>query len=216
MPETSVADPDDGRGVQPWRHALDAIGQRATGPMLDPSLRVTVHFHPDRLVGDRSLLELLVGDGVYRSQFETGTSNGGLTAFPEGSRWLWENRLFDHAYDQAPAIDRPKYGSLNHRRRQIGGPIRFGSAHLRLAPSTRDRTTFCYPDSVLEPTGFGTADRMSLDRLADADDLDLLDDYIEAHLHGPSCWSETLSSRAGSCLSGYGSGDDFRCPSLPG
>jgi hypothetical protein len=38
-------------------------------------------------------------DGVYRSQFETRVSNGGLTAYPGGDRWRWESRIFGAAYD---------------------------------------------------------------------------------------------------------------------
>ena len=49
--------------------------------------RVTVHFHPDRLAIDgRCVAEALRDDGVYRSQFETKISNGGLTAHPGGDR----------------------------------------------------------------------------------------------------------------------------------
>jgi hypothetical protein len=66
----------------------------------------------------------------------------------------------------------------------VGGAPRFGSAHLRLTASTLDRTTFCYPDSYLEPTHFGVADRMSLIELAESDDQDDLDDYVEAQVHG--------------------------------
>ena len=105
-------------------------------------------------------------DGRYRSQFETGTSNGGLTAFPGGDRWAWESRIFGGAYDRAPAAERPKYGSLNFRRRAAGGSPRFGSAHFRLKPEMLDRTTFCYPDSFLEPTDFGVASAMPLIALA--------------------------------------------------
>jgi hypothetical protein len=122
---------------------------------------------------------------VYRSQFETGTSNGGLTAHPGGDRWRWESRIFAGAYDNAPAADRPKYGSLNFRGRLVGGSPRFGSAHLRLRRHTMDRTTFCYPDSVFEPAHFGVAARVStLVAFAEADDKDPLDDYVEAHVHG--------------------------------
>jgi len=124
-------------------------------------------------------------EGVYRNQFETGTSNGGLTAHAGGDRWLWESRIFGGAYDDAPPSERPKYGALNHRRRAIGGSPRFGSAFLRLAAHTLDRTTFCYPDSYHNPTDFGVAGRMALIEMADADTKDLLDDYIEAQVHGP-------------------------------
>jgi hypothetical protein len=85
---------------------------------------------------------------------------------------------------------------LNHRRRGIGGAPRFGSAHLRLTESVLDRTTFCFPDSVFEPSAFATARQFDLFELADAfdavlrtDEIEateggLLDDYIEAHVHG--------------------------------
>lgn len=131
-------------------------------------------------------MRAMAADGRYRSQFETGTSNGGLTAHPGGDRWRWESRLFAGAYDNAPADARPVYGSLNHRHRPSGGSPRFGSAHLRLNAETLARTTFCYPDSVFEPVNLGTAEHMSLTDLADAeaDKKDLLDDYVEAQVHG--------------------------------
>jgi hypothetical protein len=96
-----------------------------------------------------------------------------------------------------PAAERPKYGALNHRRRRIGAAPRFGSAHLRLTESVLDRTTFCFPDSVSEPTAVATADRFGLFDLVErfeartlTDELEateggLLDDYVEAHVHGP-------------------------------
>jgi hypothetical protein len=124
-------------------------------------------------------------DGVYRSQFETGVSNGGLTAYPGGDRWRWESRIFGAAYDDSPPASRPKYGSLNFRQRRVGGSPRFGSAHLRLTADALARATFCYPDSAAGPEHFGIAARMSsLVKLAEADDADPLDDYIEAHVHG--------------------------------
>jgi hypothetical protein len=148
-------------------------------------LRVTLHFHPDRLVAGVPILELMARDCVYRSQFETRTSNGGLTTHPGGGRWRWESRIFAGAYDDGPPSDRPKYGSLNFRRRLVGGSPRFGSAYLRLAVPTLARTTFCYPDSVFEPQHFGIRSKLStLIELAEADDKDPLDDYIEAQVHG--------------------------------
>jgi hypothetical protein len=165
--------------------ALAHVGERAAGGPMDPSLRVTLNFHPDRLADGEPILAALGRDGRYRSQFETGTSNGGLTAHPGGDRWSWESRIFGGAYDDAPAAERPKYGALNYRRRSTGGAPRFGSAHLRLLPATLARTTFCYPDSFLQPDDFGIARAMPLIALAEADDTDPLDDCIEAHVHGP-------------------------------
>ena len=164
---------------------------------MDRSLRVTLNFHPDRLVGNRTVIEGLAEDRVYRSQFETKISNGGLTAFPGGDRWRWEQRSFGGAYDDAPPESRPRYGALNHRRADAGGAIRFGSCHLRLTEGVLDRSTFCFPDSVFEPTAYGTAARCDLAAAADAfharphtdrtesSEGGLLDSYIEAHVHGP-------------------------------
>ncbi|NHA69386.1 DUF3626 domain-containing protein [Phycicoccus sp. CMS6Z-2] len=53
---------------------------------MDRSLRVTLNFHPDRVAGAGLTIDALARDGVYRSQFETGTSAGGLTAHPGGDR----------------------------------------------------------------------------------------------------------------------------------
>ncbi|WP_020013943.1 DUF3626 domain-containing protein [Promicromonospora sukumoe] len=151
---------------------------------------VTINFHPDRLVADGSetLIERLAHDRVWRSQFETGTSNGGLTAYAGGDRWRWEQRMFDGRYDAAEPHLRPRYGALNHRGRAAGGAVRFGSSHLRLRPHVLGRTTFCYPDSFLEPEHFAIADPSALVALADADTAagvhDLLDDYVEAQVHG--------------------------------
>jgi hypothetical protein len=59
-----------------------------------------------------------------------------------------------------------------------------------------DRSTFCFPDSDFEPTNFATSHRFDLLDLTDEfdaverDDASeqelgrLLDDYIEAHVHG--------------------------------
>lgn len=177
--------------------AIAHVRRSASGDPLDRSLRVTLNFHPDRLLDGDTVLQHLARDGVYRSQFETGTSNGGLTAHPGGDRWRWEQRIFGHAYDDAPAAERPKYGALDHRRHPLGGAPRFGSAHLRLTAGALERTTFCFPDSVFEPTAVATSDRFGLFELVEhfdarplTDELEateggLLDGYIEAHVHGP-------------------------------
>jgi hypothetical protein len=169
----------------PWRRAIAHVSSLVAGPPLAADLDVTVHFHPDRLVGEMPLLRHLVSDGFYRSQFETGTSNGGLTAHPGGARWRWEHRIFGGVYDDGPPSGRPKYGALNHRRRPAGGSVRFGSSHFRLKREVLQRTTFCYPDSFSEPADFGTAGHMPLVALAEAASADVLDDYVEAHVHGP-------------------------------
>ncbi|MEV0547120.1 DUF3626 domain-containing protein [Nocardia salmonicida] len=164
---------------------MEYVAAQSQGRALDSSMPVTVNFHPDWLVGDRLVVEALVDDGFYRSQFVTGTSNGGLTAYRGGDRWQWESRIFGGAYDHAPVEHRPIYGALNFRHLPFGAAPRFGSAHLRLTATVLDRTTFCYPDSHLNPSNFGVASSMSLIALAEMDEADVLDTYIEAHIHGP-------------------------------
>ncbi|MDX3076897.1 DUF3626 domain-containing protein [Streptomyces sp. MI02-7b] len=169
----------------PQEHALRHVAARSSGGPVDPSLRLTLNFHPDRDAGGMTTLERIAHDGVYRSQFVTGTGNGGLTAHPGGDRWRWESRIFGGAYDRAPAHARPVYGALNHRRDPAGGAPRFGSCHFRLGPRTLNRTTFCYPDSSTEPELFAVAARFALLEPAAADGLDTLDGHIEAQVHGP-------------------------------
>jgi len=191
----------------PWAAAAVAhVSGRCAGGPIDRSLRITLNFHPDRETDGVGILDAMTRDGLYRSQFETGTSNGGLTAHPGGDRWRWEQRIFGGAYDGAPARERPKYGALNHRRNPLGGAPRFGSAHLRLAEHLLDRATFSFPDSVLEPTDFGTAARFDLIRPAEAfaavprgdaaehAEGGLLDAYVEAQVHGPISVAEDVEA----------------------
>jgi Protein of unknown function (DUF3626) len=84
--------------------------ERARARISDPDLlaavrdaAVTLNFHPDRLLADgRTVAEALLQDGVYRSQFETRVSGGGLTAHPGGDRDRWERELFGGAYAARP------------------------------------------------------------------------------------------------------------------
>lgn len=160
---------------------------------------IVLHFHPGWPFADGTVLESIADTGVYRSQWETGTSNGGLTAVPGGDRWRWESRLFEGRYDGAGAAARPVYGAWNRHDDPYGGSPRFGSAYLRLRPEVTERATFCWPDSVYEPHAVGGPERLAeLCRLADAGVLDPsllpasaadlplddpLNDYVEAHVH---------------------------------
>lgn len=168
-----------------WRRALAHVASRSTGGPLPGDARITVHFHPDRRIGDSSVLARILHEGAYRSQFMTGISNGGLTAHPGGDRWRWESRMFGGAYDHAEADARPVYGAVDHRGHATGGAIRFGSSWFELARTSWDRVTLCWPDSVYEPERVGTPERAGdLLEMADASAADLLDDYVEAQLHG--------------------------------
>ncbi|XVV17465.1 DUF3626 domain-containing protein [Actinoplanes sp. CA-131856] len=121
-----------------------------------PAAPVTVNFHPDRLLSDGSTVaQRLAAEGVYRSQFETGISNGGLTAYPGGDRDRWEQRMFAGAYTGSSG--RPIYGGLNLAGYPDGASPRFGSCHLVLSEAVSLRATFSHGDSVTEPAVVGTA-----------------------------------------------------------
>lgn len=167
--------------------ALAFVRKNCKGRRAGQQLHVTVNLHPDKKTknGTPILLALKV-DGALKSQFETGTSNGGLSAFPGGARWRWEYESFGGLYDNSDPAERPKYGTLNYRNLRSGGSPRFGSSCLLLKPHILARTTFCYPESYFGPSRFGVDDSVAdLIELADTDDRDLLDNYIEAHIHGP-------------------------------
>ena len=168
--------------------ALNHLRQRCEQGTANSNLPITLNFHPDLLVAGRLVIESIAEDGSYRSQFETGTSSGGLTAHLGGERWNWESRIFGGAYDDEALWLRPKYGALNYRNDPVGGSRRFGSSHFRLRSNVHKRTSFAYPDSYLEPNDFGVDDFRPLVVLANRNELSLdpwLDNYIEAHVHGP-------------------------------
>lgn len=125
-----------------------------------------------------------MSSGRYVSQFHTGTSNGGLTAYPGGDRWRWESRLFDRRYNSASADARPVYGAVD-----LGdayGPApRFGSAFLRLHQKASERATYSYPDSVFEPDKVVGVEEVSflVEKML-SEEHDPLDRYVEAHVHG--------------------------------
>lgn len=165
---------------------IELFRQAGDGAAVSEGLEVTINFHPDRMtLSGVPLLEAINNDGVLKSQFETGTSNGGLTAFPGGGRWAWESRAFKGMYNACAPCARPKYGALNYKGLASGGSPRFGSSYFKLKSELLDRITFCYPESFFGPKGYGAGRWVShLIEMANADDKDPLDNYIEAHVHG--------------------------------
>jgi hypothetical protein len=181
----------------PVQRALNHLRLMAPQGMTDTDWPITLNFHPDISVAGHLVIDSLAADGVYRSQFETGTSSGGLTAYEGGDRWNWESRIFGGAYDNEDPLFRPKYGALNCLNDPVGGSRRFGSSHFRLRSHVRARTSFSYPDSHLEPKNFAVDDASQLIDLADKNELSLdpwLDNYIEAHIHGPLAIKEDVEA----------------------
>jgi Protein of unknown function (DUF3626) len=112
----------------PVEQAILHVRHHSNGEPVPPGLPITINFHPDTILSGVTTIQLLAREGIYRSQFETHTSNGGLTAYPGGDRWVWESRIFGGAHDGADPSLRPKYGALNYRADPFGG------LRLRLQP----------------------------------------------------------------------------------
>ena len=107
--------------------------------------RVALHFHPDFDLWVRPVLERILEDGAYLSQFATGTSNGGLTAFTGGDRWLWEHRIFDGVYDHVSPADHPIYGALAIDHDPYGPAPRFGSSQSPPPAARREQDNLRLP-----------------------------------------------------------------------
>lgn len=170
-----------------WDALVEAVRAKA---------RIALHFHPDRPVAGGRTIAAALADGQYRSQFETGVSNGQLG----GGRDRWEETLFGAAYHAPRAADRerPKYGSLDLLGHPDGPSPRFGSCYLVLRPEVSGRATYTYRDSHREPLERGTLDELDdvlAAMLADAFSYELalgergrppaLIGRIEAHLAAP-------------------------------
>ena len=119
--------------------------------------RLTLNFHPDRRDSmGRTVAAGLLADGRYRSQFETGISNGGRFAVAGGDRPRWEALLFDNVYDAEP-MTRPVYGALDLFIDSYGGAPRFGSSFVVLEQHCLSRATLCVGDSHVGPVDLGTS-----------------------------------------------------------
>ena len=129
--------------------------------------RIVLHFHPDRYGKKQiTVAEALLKEGQYRSQFETGLSSGGRSAFPGGDRDNWERTLFGGVYHHSESTEkeRPKYGALELIRYPDGPWPRFGSSYLVLRVSVSSRSTFTFSGSEQSsaPERVGTIDRMDV------------------------------------------------------
>jgi Protein of unknown function (DUF3626) len=122
--------------------------------------RIAVHLHPDRVVGDSTVSQALLADGIYKSQFETRISNGSVTAYKDGPRDEWERVLFGGNYHVGGVelSQRPKYGAFDLVRNSDGPTPRFGSCFFVLRPEVMLRTTFTYGGSQDSPAYLGTID----------------------------------------------------------
>ena len=143
------------------RNACNGYNANLLIQQLLSSCSVTLNFHPDRLVNNgRTIIENMMADGQYKSQFVTGTTNGGRTAFLGGERDIWERNMFRGAYHtgEETFIHRPKYGALNIHHYLDGASPRFGSCYFTLSTDALERCTFAFGDSSTDPQALGTRD----------------------------------------------------------
>ncbi|UZJ81100.1 DUF3626 domain-containing protein [Fictibacillus sp. KU28468] len=127
--------------------------------------RVGLHFHPDRPNSTmQTVAEALLENGIYKSQFETGISNGSVSSYPGGERDLWEKRIFGGAYQLFGTTNnqRPKYGALNLMLHPDGPAPRFGSCYFLLSPKVSYRSTYTYLDSHQDPKEKGTYEAFNM------------------------------------------------------
>ena len=157
-----------------------------------PAAPITVNFHPDRLLADgRTVAEHLAAEGVYRSQFETRISNGGLMPYAGSDRDRWEQRMFPGVYTEAAG--RPVYGALNLAGHPDGGSPRFGSCHLVLGPAALPRATFSHGDSYTEPRVFGTAATFGAVWAALLDEVARTGRALNLPASSPAAWVAALA-----------------------
>lgn len=122
------------------------------------SCPITINFHPDRISNNgKTIMENLLQQGRYLSQFHTSVTNGGRSAYMGGDRFMWEQNLFFDSYPPA-SLERPKYGALNFFRYVDGASVRFGSCFFTLKRGVNSRCTFAYGDSSTNPTTLCTSD----------------------------------------------------------
>ncbi|MEH7237728.1 DUF3626 domain-containing protein [Bacillus sp. JJ1562] len=127
--------------------------------------RIGLHFHPDRPDSSlKNVAEALLESGIYKSQFETGLSNGSVSAYPGGERDLWEKKIFGGAYQLEGTTNnqRPKYGALNLMLHPDGPAPRFGSCYFLLSPRVSYRSTYTYLDSHQDPKEKGTYEEFDM------------------------------------------------------
>lgn len=196
---------------------------------------ITINFHPDKALRQQTsrygaasadlpkyevavdretskLIDAFMVDGHYKNQFETGITSGSASAYPGGSRDVWEKTIFEggyHGHDLIPA-ERPKYGAMNAAKYPKGPAGSYGSCYFVLKPGARERTTFTAGNSsVRRAEHVGTVDHFQ-HVLKDASMFkDIMEvalgrrefttttsgwGYIEAQVHGPVSFDKDIAA----------------------
>jgi len=98
-------------------------------------------------VPDEEVLEQILGDGRFKSQFESGYSLG---IYDTKARASMEKRLFGYAEDAAPST-RPIYGYAHQGAGAYGpgGVDGYGNVRVILKDEVKERTTVTMTDSLM-------------------------------------------------------------------
>jgi len=102
-------------------------------------MRVSKHF------------QYFVKDTHYRNLFEVYKQK-------DGSRVVWENRIFDRIYNNATHYERVKYGTINFTNdpKGVAACASYGPSYFLLKPHVRDRCTLTDRDSADDSASIGT------------------------------------------------------------
>ena len=119
-----------GMTVEEYKAAIEAEMTAFTG-----SAEVCIRCKPE-------VIEGIISDGRYRTQFETATS-GGLR--DPATRAFVEKEIFGYPKNLDPE-ERPVYGYLD--RGIEGVECYYGTTTIHLNDSVRSRTTYCYGDTL--------------------------------------------------------------------
>ena len=139
-------------------------------------VRVAIHF-------PRSVLPCLCVDGRYKSRWETHDSGGSLSP---SARSAWERELFDGAYEQCSAREKPKYGFLiacENARSRTNNQFGYGDCCLILRPEVFHRCTVNAGDSSVYRLGGAIASASTVSRYINLFPLASVY-YHEVQIHG--------------------------------
>lgn len=99
-----------------------------------------IHFNPTKT------LHFLEKDGIVKNLFQVNASGGCTNKL---SRLSWETKLFNGIYDNSPAHEKVKYGTLNLTSNPIGVSVctGYGNSYLLLKSDVKKRVSFVFDDS---------------------------------------------------------------------
>ena len=164
IPSTPPVSPDYliKNGIAPAKAALSATEKNVQSSMMaDPKAVADLPKYIDEVEANlRNVLadarlsmriqdsvlknNVLEGDGRFKTQFETKTSNGTLNTRVRAAA---EKNMFSYPESLTPSL-RPVYGYLSPKGGDISGPSHYGNIKLVMKEEVRARATFTFGDSL--------------------------------------------------------------------